>query len=82
VVTLRELGLGLEDVRRVLDKQASLAEAAAAPAQALDVQIRTLRRCRAALFTVAKRWLQHSRDDADEPTGAVVHVGTSTEATR
>jgi DNA-binding transcriptional MerR regulator len=55
VVTLRELGLGLEDVRRVLDKQASVAEVAAAHVQALDVQLRILRLRRAVLSTVAKR---------------------------
>lgn len=55
VVTLRDLGLGLADVRRVLDKQASVAEVAAAHVQALDVQIRILRLRRAVLSTVAKR---------------------------
>jgi DNA-binding transcriptional MerR regulator len=55
VATLRDLGLGLEDVRRVLDKQASVAEVAAAHVQALEVQIRILRLRRAVLSTVAKR---------------------------
>jgi hypothetical protein len=55
VATLRELGLGLADVRRVLDKQASVAEVAAAHVQALDAQIRTLRLRRAVLSTVARR---------------------------
>jgi DNA-binding transcriptional MerR regulator len=55
VRTLRELGLGLEDVRRVLDKEATIAEVAAMHVVALDAQIRTLRLCRAVLSTVAKR---------------------------
>jgi DNA-binding transcriptional MerR regulator len=55
VATLRELGLGLEDVRRVLDKQTSVAEVAAAQVQALDAQIRMLRLRRAVLSTVARR---------------------------
>jgi DNA-binding transcriptional MerR regulator len=55
VATLRELGLGLADVRRVLDNQASVAEVAAAHVQALDVQIRILLLRRAVLSTVARR---------------------------
>jgi DNA-binding transcriptional MerR regulator len=55
VATLRDLGLGLADVRRILDKQASLAEVATAHVTALDAQIRALRLRRAVLSTVAKR---------------------------
>jgi DNA-binding transcriptional MerR regulator len=55
VVTLRELGLGLADVRRVLDGQASVAEVAAVHLEALDAQIRALRLHRAVLTAVIKR---------------------------
>ncbi|MFJ4849556.1 MULTISPECIES: MerR family transcriptional regulator [unclassified Streptomyces] len=55
VRTLRELGLGLEEVRRVLEREATVAEVAAAHVQALDVQIRALRLNRAVLATVAGR---------------------------
>jgi DNA-binding transcriptional MerR regulator len=44
VATLRELGLGLADVRRVLDGRASIAEVAAVHLDALDAQIRALGR--------------------------------------
>ncbi|WP_030772019.1 MULTISPECIES: MerR family transcriptional regulator [unclassified Streptomyces] len=53
--TLRELGLDLETVRKVLDREASVPEVAAAHADALDVQIRTLRLRRAVLRAVAGR---------------------------
>jgi DNA-binding transcriptional MerR regulator len=55
VATLRELGLGLADVRRVLENQATVAGIAAVHAEALGAQIRTLRLRRAVLATVAKR---------------------------
>ncbi|MFJ8588369.1 MerR family transcriptional regulator [Streptomyces sp. NPDC093595] len=51
--TLRELGLDLETVRKVLDREASMADVAEAHADALDVQIRTLRLRRAVLRAVA-----------------------------
>ena len=54
VRTLRELGVGLDDVRRVLTAEASLADVAAAHARALDAQIRTLRLQRAVLGAVAR----------------------------
>ena len=54
VRTLRELGVGLDDVKRVLAAEASLAEVAARHAQALDAQIRTLRLQRAVLGAVAR----------------------------
>ncbi|WP_406513839.1 MerR family transcriptional regulator [Streptomyces sp. NBC_00161] len=53
--TLRELGLDLATVRRVLDREASLPEVAQAHADALDVQIRNLRLRRALLRVVAGR---------------------------
>ncbi|MEV6976538.1 MerR family transcriptional regulator [Kitasatospora sp. NPDC093806] len=55
VRTLRELGLDLATIGRVLDRTAPLREVAAAHADALDVQIRTLRLRRAVLRTVAER---------------------------
>ena len=55
MATLRELGLGLAEVRRVLDRQATVAEVAATHVEALDTQIRTLRLRRAVLATVARR---------------------------
>jgi len=63
VATLRELGLGLADVRRVLAGQASIAEVAAAHRDALDAQIRVLQLHRAAMAVVVK----HAASD-DERT--------------
>lgn len=51
--TLRELGVGLDEVARVLHAETSLAEVVDAHARALDVQIRTLRLRRAVLRAVA-----------------------------
>ncbi|MEV7192111.1 MerR family transcriptional regulator [Streptomyces sp. NPDC093510] len=53
--TLRELGLDLPTIRKVVDREVSLPEVAAAHADALDVQIQTLRLRRAVLTTVARR---------------------------
>ncbi|MFE2044264.1 MerR family transcriptional regulator [Streptomyces sp. NPDC059477] len=53
--TLRELGLGLQDVRRVLDGEATVADVAAAHVVALDARIRALKVTRAVLSTVARR---------------------------
>ncbi|MCX2946763.1 MerR family transcriptional regulator [Lentzea sp. NEAU-D7] len=53
--TLRELGLGLGDVRRVLDHKATVAEVADAHVAAIDTQIRALKVSRAVLSTVSKR---------------------------
>ena len=55
VATLRDLGLGLADVRRVLEGQASIAEVAAVHLDALDAQIRALRLHRSVLAVVVKR---------------------------
>ncbi|MFG3138090.1 MerR family transcriptional regulator [Streptomyces sp. NPDC048211] len=55
VRTLRELGLDLAVIRQVLDREISVPEVAAAHADALDVQIGTLRLRRAVLRAVAKR---------------------------
>jgi DNA-binding transcriptional MerR regulator len=51
--TLRELGVGLEDIKRVLAAEVSLPEIADRHARALDAQIRTLRLQRAVLRAVA-----------------------------
>jgi DNA-binding transcriptional MerR regulator len=54
VRTLRDLGVGLDDVKRVLTADASLADVAAAHVRALDAQIRTLCLQRAVLRAVAR----------------------------
>ncbi len=54
VRTLRELGVGLDDIKRVLAAEASLADVAAVHARALDAQIRTLRLRRAVLGAAAR----------------------------
>jgi DNA-binding transcriptional MerR regulator len=54
VRTLRELGVGLGDVKRVLAAEVSLTEVATAHASAIDAQIRTLRLQRAVLRAVAR----------------------------
>lgn len=51
--TLRALGVGLADIKRVLAAEASLPEIADRHARALDAQIRTLRLQRAVLRAVA-----------------------------
>ncbi|MEU9124173.1 MerR family transcriptional regulator [Streptomyces sp. NPDC048506] len=55
VRTLRELGLGLDAIRRVTDQQLTLGEVAAEHAAALNVQIGILRLRRAVLITAAGR---------------------------
>ncbi|MEV5183005.1 MerR family transcriptional regulator [Streptomyces werraensis] len=55
VRTLRELGLGLDDVRRVLTGETTVAQVAAAHVAALDARIRSLKVTRAVLSTVARR---------------------------
>jgi DNA-binding transcriptional MerR regulator len=55
VRTLRDLGLDLPTIRKVVDREISLPEVAAAHADALAVQIRMLRLRRAVLTAVAKR---------------------------
>src|SRR3978361_1990414 len=54
VRTLRELGLDLSTIRRVLDREVALPEVAAAHADALEAQIRTLRLRKAVLRAIAK----------------------------
>jgi DNA-binding transcriptional MerR regulator len=55
VMTLRELGVSLANVRRVLDGQVTAAEVAAIHLEALDTEIRTLRLRRAVVAAVVKR---------------------------
>jgi DNA-binding transcriptional MerR regulator len=55
VRTLRDLGLDLAAIRKVMDRELALSEVAAVHADALDVQIRILRLRRAVLTAVAKR---------------------------
>ncbi|MEV0829190.1 MerR family transcriptional regulator [Nonomuraea rubra] len=55
VRTLRDLGLDLPTIRRVVSREASLPAVAAAHAEALSAQIRTLRLRRAVLTVVAGR---------------------------
>ncbi|MGH9044429.1 MAG: MerR family transcriptional regulator [Acidimicrobiales bacterium] len=52
--TLRELGVGLDDIKRILGAEASLVEVAAEHARALDAQIRVLRLQRAVLRAFAR----------------------------
>ncbi|WP_275410541.1 MerR family transcriptional regulator [Microbispora corallina] len=54
VRTLRDLGLDLATIRRVVDREATLTEVAASHAEALAVQIRTLLLRRAVLLAVAR----------------------------
>ncbi|GAA5028136.1 MerR family transcriptional regulator [Actinopolymorpha pittospori] len=53
--TLRELGLDLPTIRKVVERKAPLHEVAAAHAEALRVQIRTLNLRQAVLTAVARR---------------------------
>jgi DNA-binding transcriptional MerR regulator len=55
VRTLRDLGLGLHDIRAVLEGRKSVAELASVHASALDAQIRVLRLRRAVLRVLAAR---------------------------
>lgn len=54
VRTLRELGMGLDDVRTVLGRRGSVADVAAAHVHALDAQIRALRAQRAVCTLLAR----------------------------
>jgi DNA-binding transcriptional MerR regulator len=55
VRTLRELGLGLEEVSQVLRSEATVSEIAALHVAALDARIRALKLSRAVLSNVAER---------------------------
>ena len=54
VRTLRELGLGLDEVRLVLEKRSSVADVAAAHVAAIDARIRVLRTQRAVCTLLAR----------------------------
>jgi DNA-binding transcriptional MerR regulator len=79
VRTLRELGVDLPTIRRVLAREATLTEVAAAHAQALDVQIRTLRR--AVLGAVAARGATHQEMDLMRPPPPAALCGLHHELT-
>ncbi|GAB3140976.1 MerR family transcriptional regulator [Amycolatopsis stemonae] len=53
--TLRDLGVDVATIRRIVDGEATVADVAARHAEALDLQIRVLRVRHAVLTTVAKR---------------------------
>ncbi|MEV4139292.1 TIGR03086 family metal-binding protein [Dactylosporangium sp. NPDC049742] len=53
--TLRELGLGMTAIREVVDRERSIAEAAAVHADAIEAQVRSLRLQQAVLRSVARR---------------------------
>ncbi|MFC8298505.1 MerR family transcriptional regulator [Micromonospora orduensis] len=55
VRTLRDLGVDLASIRRVVDREVPLHEVTAAHAEALAVQIRVLRQRQAVLATVSRR---------------------------
>lgn len=55
VRTLRDLGLDLRTIRRILDRRTTVADVARAHVTALDAEIRTLRLRRAVLWSVARR---------------------------
>ncbi|GGL11221.1 MerR family transcriptional regulator [Sphaerisporangium melleum] len=55
VRALRELGIGLEDVQKILARQTTVAQVAEVHAQALDAEIRALKIRRAVLRTIAER---------------------------
>ena len=63
VRTLRELGLGLDEVRLVLEKRSSVADVAAAHVAAIDARIRVLRTQRAVCTLLAR-----GCDDPNDPT--------------
>lgn len=63
VRTLRELGLGLDEVRGVLESEVTVADVAAAHVAAIDARIRSLRLTRAVLSAVARL-----RPDTEEMT--------------
>jgi hypothetical protein len=62
VRTLRELGLGLDEVRLVLEKRSSVADVAAAHVAAIDARIRVLRTQRAVCTLLAR-----GCDDPNDP---------------
>ncbi|MEV7005469.1 MerR family transcriptional regulator [Streptosporangium sp. NPDC051022] len=55
VRTLRDLGLGLDAVQRILERRATLSEVAETHVKALDAEIRTLKIRRSVLLLLVKR---------------------------
>ena len=55
VATLRELGLGLSEIRAVLEERSTVSEVASIHMRALDAEIRALRLHRAVLSVIASR---------------------------
>jgi DNA-binding transcriptional MerR regulator len=84
VRTLRELGLGIHSIRRVVDRELTLGDVAAEHAAALDVQIGILRLRRAVLAAAARREPTPTRPDvvavARDLAGAAVAGGTTPES--
>lgn len=70
--TLRELGVGLTDIKRVLAAEVSLPEIADRHVRALDAQIRTLRLQRAVLRAVATSTDAEELERMSELTGMTV----------
>jgi DNA-binding transcriptional MerR regulator len=62
VRTLRDLGVGLADVRKVLDREITIGEVAALHAAALEVQVRALRLHQAVLRAVARRGITSAEE--------------------
>src|SRR4051794_27645839 len=67
VRTLRDLGLDLATIRRVLEREVSLTDVAVAHAAALDAQICVLRVQKAVLQAVANRWQRPTGAGEDAP---------------
>jgi DNA-binding transcriptional MerR regulator len=89
VRTLRQLGVGLDDVKCVLGAEISLADVATAHANALDAQIRALRLQRAMLRAVAKStdpsrgsWPQSSWSSRRLPASCVARVEDGSSGSR
>jgi DNA-binding transcriptional MerR regulator len=77
VRTLRELGLDLATIRRVLDRDADLRSVAAAHADAIGAQIRMLRLQRAALRALSRRELSR-RDPTPQEVERMNRIAQAT----
>jgi DNA-binding transcriptional MerR regulator len=78
VRTLRELGLDIATIRRVLDRGEDLSQVAAAHAEALGAQIRVLRLRRAALRAVARRSAATRREPTPEEVDRMNRIAQAT----
>ncbi len=72
VRTLRELGLGLDEVRLVLEQRRSVADVAAAHVAAIDARIRVLRTQRAVCTLLARGGDADQDSDQDSPRKAAL----------